>query len=387
MQSIAILDGAQRSALAACRSLARAGFAVHVGDAVAGIASASKLITRAFSYPDPSTDAEAARGAIARYCEQHNIDVLMPMTDVTTHLLLTADPALALPPMPCAPLDVYEHASDKGRLARTALACGVAVPRTEHIDSNTPLTALPAGFDFPVVLKPTRSKIAVEGGYLATTVMIAHTLDQFVALQREHLWFTQAPWLLQAFIEGMGQGVFTIYDNGRPLGWFAHERIREKPPGGGVSVLSRSAPLSDTLKRSAESLLNTLNWHGPAMVEYRVAHDGTPYLMEINARFWGSLQLSINAGINFPLLAAHIALQQRPAPAGDYRLGVYNRWLLGDLDNLYLTLKAPGERYSLAHKLKAIARFVLPWYPGLHYETNQWGDLGPFWYELKHYLR
>ncbi|MEM7612871.1 MAG: ATP-grasp domain-containing protein, partial [Pseudomonadota bacterium] len=292
-----------------------------------------------------------------------------------------------LPPLPCPPLTTYEHASDKGRLADTARQTGVAIPRTLRIDQNEPLQELPAGFTFPVVLKPTRSRIAIDGGYLSTMVMIAQNKAQFLTIQQQNRWFLEAPWLLQAFIEGTGQGVFAIYDHGRPVAWFAHERIREKPPTGGVSVLSRSAPLSRPLKSAAEALLDKLKWHGPAMVEFRVAADGTPYLMEINARFWGSLQLAISSGVNFPVLAAQIALGERPPEVTSYKLGVYNRWLLGDLDNLYLTLKAPLSQYSAWQKLKAAGRFMIPWWPGLHYEVNQWGDMGPFWHELKNYLR
>ena len=120
------------------------------------------------------------------------------------------------------------------------------------------------------------------------------------------------------------------------------------------------------------------------MVEFRVAADGTPFLMEINARFWGSLQLSVSSGVNFPLLAAKLAQGKRlPNPSG-YRLGVQNRWLLGDLDHLYLKLK--GREYSLSAKLAAALRFLLPWRPGRHFEVLRWGDLGPFRYELQRYL-
>ena len=37
------------------------------------------------------------------------------------------------------------------------------------------------------------------------------------------------------------------------------------------------------------------------MVEFKHdERDGVPKLMEINGRFWGSLQLAIDAGVDFP---------------------------------------------------------------------------------------
>ena len=64
-------------------------------------------------------------------------------------------------------------------------------------------------------------------------------------------------------------------------------------------ALSRNANPEEK-QRLKQELLDELNWHGVAMVEFKVTEDGTPYLMEINTRFWGSLQLAIDAGVDFP---------------------------------------------------------------------------------------
>ncbi len=44
-----------------------------------------------------------------------------------------------------------------------------------------------------------------------------------------------------------------------------------------------------------------LDWTGVAMVEFKLdARDGVAKLMEINGRFWGSLQLADRRGRRFP---------------------------------------------------------------------------------------
>ncbi|HEX7026517.1 MAG TPA: carboxylate--amine ligase, partial [Gammaproteobacteria bacterium] len=63
------------------------------------------------------------------------------------------------------------------------------------------------------------------------------------------------------------------------------------------------------------------------------------------------------------------------------------RWLMGDLDHLYMKLKSGTGEYSLVEKLSAIGRFIVPWQPGLHYEINRLDDMKPFMFELKNYLR
>src|SRR5262249_38745780 len=147
------------------------------------------------------------------------------------------------------------------------------------------------------------------------------------------------PSLVQQRIVGPGVGVFVLFDRGEIVADFAHRRLREKPPSGGASVLSESAPVDRALRDDARRLLGPLQWHGVAMLEYKQDQaGGGSYLMEVNGRFWGSLQLAIDAGVDFPHLACQLATGQRPAIDRPYAIGVKNRWLAGDLDHLLLRL-------------------------------------------------
>jgi predicted ATP-grasp superfamily ATP-dependent carboligase len=175
-----------------------------------------------------------------------------------------------------------------------------------------------------------------------------------------------------------------LYDHGTPIAFFSHRRLREKPPWGGVSVLSESTPLDPILLTHARALLDAVTWHGIAMVEFKVADDGTPYLMEINTRFWGSLQLATDAGVDFPWLLYNLACGTPIAPVSGYKTGCRLRWILGDLDSLYLTLQ--DNRIPLQAKMVAVGRFLLPSPFRTRHETNRWADLGPFWWELRDYV-
>jgi predicted ATP-grasp superfamily ATP-dependent carboligase len=148
--------------------------------------------------------------------------------------------------------------------------------------------------------------------------------------------------LAQEAISGPGIGVFLLLYGGRVLARFAHERVLEKPPSGGVSVLSQSRPIDEELFEKSVRLLEALGWSGVAMVEYkRDATTGEPVLMEINGRFWGSLQLAIDAGVDFPALVAEAALGGDPAPVLDYR-PARMRWEWGHVDHLIARLRTPG---------------------------------------------
>jgi predicted ATP-grasp superfamily ATP-dependent carboligase len=69
------------------------------------------------------------------------------------------------------------------------------------------------------------------------------------------------------------------------------------------------------------------------MVEFKVdPRDGVPKLMELNPRFWGSLQLAIVSGVDFPYLILKMARRESFEPVLRYQAGKRCRWLLlGDI--------------------------------------------------------
>ena len=69
--------------------------------------------------------------------------------------------------------------------------------------------------------------------------------------------------------------------------------------------------------------------------------------MEVNGRFWGSLELAVDAGVDFPFLAFQLARGIRPDAPPEYQPGVKNRWILGDLDHLLLRLFRSADALNL----------------------------------------
>ena len=262
---------------------------------------------------------------------------------------------------------------------------GIPIPATWYADNPD---SLPVDLDepiYPLVLKPGRSWLFKQGKWDRVSVRFAQNASEARNILNDDPAFRAHPFMLQDCVTGHGAGVFALYDHGKPLAFFAHRRLREKPPDGGVSVLSESIAVDPVMRSHARALLDKANWHGIAMVEFKVSPDGTPYLMEINTRFWGSLQLAIDAGVDFPWLLYQLACGELVDPVDRYRVGIRLRWLLGDLDNLYLTLR--DRNYSLRKKLGALGHFVTPSPFRTRHEVNRWGDSGPCWYELKEYIK
>jgi predicted ATP-grasp superfamily ATP-dependent carboligase len=197
--------------------------------------------------------------------------------------------------------------------------------------------------------------------------------------------------LAQERIDGPGVGVFLCCHAGKVVATFAHRRLREKPPSGGQSVLCESVAAEPQALEHASKLLAALAWDGVAMVEFkRNLADGSLRLMEINGRFWGSLQLAIDAGVDFPNLLVALRNGQPPASPPRYKLGVRSRWLWGDVDSLIAVLrKSPTElNLPASHpgRWRTLLNFLVPWRPGMRYEMERLTDLGPWWLETRRRL-
>lgn len=384
-----VLDGEERAALAVTRSLGSRGVRVTVAaptpDSLAG---ASRRAARRLVLPDALRAPDALAAELVALAAREPGQVWFPLTDATLAVVNGVRERLGPAILPIASPESLALAWDKGRLLAVAAAAGVAAPRTWMPESVEEVRALAADLPYPVVLKPRRSRLRTAHGTVTGEVTYVHAAADlapaFAALAAR----IPAP-LIQERVPGYGMGVFLLADHGRVLARFAHRRLREKPPSGGVSVLRESIAVPPALAAAAERLLAALAWHGVCMIEFKVdARDGVARLMEINPRFWGSLALAIDAGVDFPWLLYGLATGAAPAPVTSYRLGVKSRWELGDLDHLLIRLRARDARDlppGAPSRARAILSFLNPC--AGRPEVFRPSDPGPAFYELRRYVR
>ena len=384
---VLVTDGDSRPALAAVRALGRRGHEVIVaGERHPCLASASKHAAASESVPSPVTDAPGFGAALIELVQRRRIEVALPITEVST-LLVTENqerlPSFCRVPFPSAA--IVANAANKAHVIRLAERLGVPVPCSVIIETADEGVRRAAELPYPVVVKPARSRVRVGSGWISTGVRYAadgSDLERILrSLPRETY-----PVLLQERILGPGVGLFACFDDGHPTALFGHRRLREKPPSGGVSVLCESSPLDPAAVEYSQLLLSELGWRGVAMVEFkRDDRDGQLRLMEINGRFWGSLELAIAAGVDFPSLALDVATGVRRSLQADYRIGLRTRWLGGDLDALLMILRRNGEQLQLpaSHpgRLRALWDWLHLWGRDLHYEIESLDDPRPARFE------
>lgn len=390
MEKVLILDGNARSALAATRSLGKRGVYVVVGgETRRTLSGASKYCRESLTYPPPGENPEAFISTIVSECAQRGISVIFPMTDLSTSTILRYRQRLRQFKLPYAEFTAFEALTDKYRLFKLAEQLKVSIPKTHFVTDLSLLDEIYPTVGFPAVLKPHRSMIYSNKRWITSSVHYANSARELKETVARYEYLNQHPFLIQEYIAGKAQGIFALYDHGRPMAFFAHCRVRENPPSGGVSVLSESIPINPEQQKMAQSILESVGWHGVAMVEFKVAADGTPYLMEVNCRFWGSLQLAIDAGMDFPWLLFQLATGKSLDEVNAYSLGVRWRWWLGDLARLGKVLVGNGlsPRPPAPGKVRSVLQFLGFFEKSTRFKTNRWGDIMPFLFEFRRFLR
>ncbi|MEO8199499.1 MAG: ATP-grasp domain-containing protein [Gemmatimonadota bacterium] len=377
-----LTDGEQRASLALVRSLGQAGYTVHVcsmnGRSLAG---ASRYAQQDHPVPDALGSPRLFSDRIGGLCRELGIGLLIPVSEGAL-LALLSSPLADKGIIPFPDLDHVLAVCDKERVLKAASEAGIAVP-AQHVLINMQGSGTldVHSLRYPLVIKPARS-INTDGNSRVKFVVKHAASPSELTDALGSIPSTAYPLLLQQRIVGPGIGIFLLLWNNQVVAQFAHRRIREKPPAGGVSVYRESVGIDQDLVLRSRLLLERFAWNGVAMVEYKVDEStGTPYLMEINGRFWGSLQLAVDSGVDFPVLLAQVAAGNHPAPVLTYRTGVRSRWWWGDVDHLLARVtKSPealGLPYGAPSRWRVLADFLKLWRPGDHNEIWRWRDPAP----------
>lgn len=384
---VLVTDPEQRAALAAVRALGRRGWHVETVGASRGLAGHSRYVQRHHHVPaghaaQPAMYREAVRQAVTDGASQ----VVVPVTDGASRMLLGFHGELgAAVAGPSA--YAYARASDKEAVMAAALRVGIRVPAQVVLDNVAAPSELPAA---EFVVKPARS--VVEIGGRTVRVGVRYCPGPAAAAEILALYPPEAyPLLLQERVYGTGIGVFLLRTAGHTPFHFGHRRLREKPPSGGVSTYREAwVPPPDTLSR-CEALLDALEYEGPAMIEFKQdGATGEIVLMEINARLWGSVQLAVDAGVDFPTALVQVALGLPMAAPPRAQYGVRSVWELGELDHALAIWRRSAEELDLppgaATGWRAALRVLKDHRRGDRCEVLRWDDPKPFLSELIRWL-
>lgn len=343
MNKVLILDGMWNKSLAAVRSFGRKGFDVTAGERTRlATALFSRYCNKKFIYPSPSEKQEEFLKCLENELIRRDYDMIFPMEFSTQILLTDAINRQKLERyirIPFADADLAIKVNDKAFLMQYAVEDGINVPKTYFVDGRDHIAEIVNEIEYPVLIKP-RDSSGSRG------IIYVKSKDELVSSYlkvHEHYPFPIVQEYIPTGGDAYGVGLLLNFKSEVRTA-FVYKRIREYPVSGGPSTLRESVKRED-LQEIAGSLLKSLRWTGIAHVEFKIdPRDGKPKLLEVNPRFWGSLELAIEAGVDFPYLLYKVAMDGDIEPVKEYNIGVKCRWLIpGDLLHF---IKNP-ERFRL----------------------------------------
>ncbi|MGD0817563.1 MAG: ATP-grasp domain-containing protein [Methanomassiliicoccales archaeon] len=166
---------------------------------------------------------------------------------------------------------------------------GIPFPRTWNLRD---LHDLDIVGPFPVVIKSSDTS-GKSIFYCRDRGELGHRYEQLSKVSSSQI-------IAQEYFEGEGCGFYGVYHEGQLIDFFIMRRLREFPITGGPASYARSFHDAD-LHRYGKALGDALHWNGPIMVEFkRNASTGEIRLIEINPKLWGSLGITISAGVDVP---------------------------------------------------------------------------------------
>lgn len=239
-------------------------------------------------------------------------------------------------------------------------------------------------FSYPVRIRP---RIALnEGDDLAphNPRLVASSLPALLSLIDSHAWLKNG-FLVSDYEAVRAISYFGVAEKGQVLVEGFQERLNEAAPLNEVSTLTETIEPIVAIKRSAVKLLSALQWQGPFKVDF-IKDSGKSYrLVSLIGRLWGSLELSVKAGVNIPLITYQQSLGEiSESLLQNARPRVRLRWLLGDVMS-----KVAHPRHMLMQAKESVQNFspksLFNWNKRVteYYDVLDLDDPMPFLFEIQ----
>jgi predicted ATP-grasp superfamily ATP-dependent carboligase len=228
---------------------------------------------------------------------RYAIDVVMPVFETTVrtfienkHLLQDQDKFL-LPET----LKHFEKARNKWLLHRQLEELHIPSPRSFDLAGNGLNSFDLSILNFPVIIKP---KAEVQGG--GKGIVKFNDVHELEAFRKNNS--LNSSYILQEYFQGLDLGFNVICKKGEVLAYTIQlgtlfEESEFKPQIG-LRMIDE-----DNVLLAGKKLLKALEWTGVAHIDFLYNPENNEFVvLEINPRYWLTLQASTLSGVNFPWL-------------------------------------------------------------------------------------
>lgn len=295
-------------------------------------AAASRFCTETVRVPSPEEDLLAYRDALLEVAARPDVKTILPTRTRDTYLFSVYRRAfeehvsLVTPPK-----ETLVTVHDRTRLAAAAEEAGVAVPETKLLseaDDTDGERIVKSRYN----LLASEYLPAVPDGESRIEKTVIHLEDGERADEKALAQAMGHDPIIQEYVPSSHEYLFgALYDRGEPLATFQHRQIRGDSYTGGGGVYRKATDDPD-LQRAGRRLLDSMEYHGLACIEYmKHAETGEFYLTEINPRLWQSVPCAIWAGAEFPWYYYLQATGRSEDIDPEYEVGLGTHQLYGEV--------------------------------------------------------
>ncbi|ADC66054.1 protein of unknown function DUF201 [Ferroglobus placidus DSM 10642] len=286
-KNIMVYDAADSPALPIARSLGRRGVRVHLASSKERVPafyskySSKNHLVRSYR--------EALEVALNENCElfipllpeKELVDLAKVKSKIENGIRIA-----------CGDYEAVKTLVDKGRITEISQKIGIPVPETVFPKSESDALEFAKSGEFIL-------KFRIGSG--GREVYVIRNESEYLSLKDE-LRFNEKDVLLQRVVEGKQLSISGICDKSNFVAAFVYERLRFYPYPFGPATYLKSSRNDDCLKYS-EKLAEEVEYSGIINFDFIIDEtDGKPKLIDVNPRFWGSVNAAAICGVDFPWL-------------------------------------------------------------------------------------
>lgn len=245
-----------------------------------------------YKYYKRTTDADWLK-IVNNEIETQNISVVIPIAENEIRFFIKYSNQISKKAkiIPLPELENFEIVINKRALSEFLSANHLAQPKSVVVNNITDIESI----TYPALVKPLCNK----GG---------DGIQKFENKLELRKYFDGKTLFIQQYIEGYDIDCSVFCVNGKVLTYTIQKGCLQGhtiyAPQLGLDFIENESVLDVT-----KQLMDALNWSGVAHVDLRYDQNANDYkIIEVNARFWGSVEASKVAGINFPELVIQAAL-------------------------------------------------------------------------------
>lgn len=326
MSRVLITDGISKASLACVRSLGAKNISVTSGsDKWLNCTFFSKYVDSRLKYPSPEKSSDLFINTIYEHLQKKNYDVIMPIRDDTTIILSKFKEKFEkFVKLPVADFETIMLCRDKAETLKIAIEYNIPIPDTYFIDDLN-VNNIENDFKYPILIRPRQSSGSRGISLIENPKVLGPEISR--------VYNNFGPVILQEYIpHDEHYSVCVLFNQFSELrASFVYKELRQYPISGGPATFSISVKRPDLLKYTTK-LLKAINWQGVAHADFIIdKRNNKPKLLEINPRFWTSLNLAIFSGVDFPHLLYNMAIDGDIKPHNKYKCGVKMRVLPEDI--------------------------------------------------------